>query len=218
VIRIKKGPVPLTLERNAAAWTEELLARLAAGQDVPREMWNRYNAADVKSQAITDSHSKCAYCEAKVTHIDFGDLEHMRPKKRFPRHAYDWSNLVLVCSKCNNAKSQKYDEAVPPVDPVAEDPSPFFVAHGDLIWPAAAGRQHDRGAETIALVGLNRAELIERRRKRCEAIRLIVHAYHRVPGEAQKAALLEQLRAELREDGEFAFVARAAALALGIVG
>jgi uncharacterized protein (TIGR02646 family) len=215
VIRIHKGPVPPTLQQNAAAWTEELLATLNGGQEVPREMWNRYNTSDVKQQAIADSHSKCAYCESKVTHVSFGDLEHMRPKKRFPSSAYDWNNLVLVCSRCNNKKRELYDEAVPPVDPVVEDPSAFLIAHGDWIWPTP-GHQHDRGAETISLVGLNRVELVECRKRRCEKIRLLVNSLKRVAGQAAKAAVLEQLREELSNSGEFSFVSRAAARALAV--
>lgn len=215
VIRIRKGPTPPTLQRNAEDWTEELLARLEAGQPVSAEMWNRYNTPDVKQQAIADSHSKCAYCESKVTHVSFGDLEHMRPKKRFPSHAYDWSNLVLVCSRCNNKKRETYDEAVPPIDPVAEDPAAFLVAHGEWVWPTA-GALHDRAFETIELVGLNRAELLEQRRRRCEKIRLLVTSYGRAVGQAAKAAILEQLQDELSEAGEFSFISRAAAHALGL--
>jgi uncharacterized protein (TIGR02646 family) len=207
--------MPASLQRNAEGWTEELLARLEAGADVPTEMWNRYNAPDVKQQAIADSHSKCAYCESKVTHVSFGDLEHMRPKKRFPRHAYDWNNLVLVCARCNNKKRETYDEATPPIDPVAEDPTEFLVAHGEWMWPTA-GVLHDRAFETIELVGLNRAELIEHRKRRCEKIRLLATSYNRAAGHAARAALLEQLREELDDSGEFAFISRAAAQALGI--
>ena len=152
MIRIHKGPVPATLQRNARNWTQELMDRLEAGEEVAPEMWSRYNAADVKRQAVADGHSKCAYCESLVTHVSYGDLEHMRPKKRYPQLAYDWQNLVFVCSRCNNKKRESYNEEVPPIDPVAEDPSTFLVPHGEWIW-ATAGAQHNRAFETIELVG-----------------------------------------------------------------
>ena len=149
MIRIHKGPIPNSLAQNATTWTEELLALLAAREEVPDQVWTRYNQPDVKQQATSDSHSKCTYCESKITHIDFGDLEHVRPKKRFPNTTHEWNNLVLACAKCNSKRETRYDENIPPVNPALEDPGTFFVAHGHFIWPAPA---NGPGQETIALV------------------------------------------------------------------
>lgn len=53
-------------------------------------------------------------CESKITHIDYGDVEHFRPKKAFCQSneenltrpgyfwlAYRWDNLFLACTLCN---------------------------------------------------------------------------------------------------------------------
>jgi len=213
MIRLHKGPIPESLGKNGAKWKAELMERVEQGAEIPDSMWNRYNQPDVKQQIVTDAYSKCAYCESKIAHVTFGDIDHLRPKKRFPTTTYEWSNLLLACPRCNNKKRDNYNEVVPPVNPVTEDPAAFLIAYGDQIWPQPG---QDRGAETIALVELNRPELIERRRRRCEQIRHVAEAIVRMTGEAAKAALIEQLRQELGDDHEYAFVSRAAAQALGL--
>ena len=44
----------------------------------------------------------------------------------------------------------------------------------------------------------------------------LLTSYKHAAGEAAKAALLEQLREELHDSGEFSFISRAAAQALGV--
>ena len=35
-------------------------------------------------------------------------IEHYRPKKKYYWLAFSWDNLLLVCSKCNNSKGEKF--------------------------------------------------------------------------------------------------------------
>lgn len=46
----------------------------------------------------------CAYCEDKC----FGEVEHFRPKSKFPELVYRWSNWLLACSACNRTKLDKW--------------------------------------------------------------------------------------------------------------
>jgi uncharacterized protein (TIGR02646 family) len=46
----------------------------------------------------------CAYCEELCK----GEVEHFRPKSRFPERVYEWSNWVLACHTCNQAKLEKW--------------------------------------------------------------------------------------------------------------
>ncbi len=57
----------------------------------------------------------CAYCEDTCK----GEVDHFRPKSRFPSLIYTWSNLVLACHDCNNVKGSKWPE-FGFVDPCAE--------------------------------------------------------------------------------------------------
>src|SRR6185295_1123371 len=73
-----------------------------------------YGHASVKDMLIEAQHGKCCFCEAKITHISYGDVEHFRPKAGYRQDpdddlarpgyywlAYDWSNLYLSCQLCN---------------------------------------------------------------------------------------------------------------------
>ena len=42
----------------------------------------------------------CAYCEETTK----GEVDHFRPKSRFPDLVYSWTNWVFACSGCNDAK------------------------------------------------------------------------------------------------------------------
>jgi|GEM_PF-3428357 len=64
-----------------------------------------YGHSSVKEALIAAQHGKCCFCEAKITHISYGDVEHFRPKAGYRQHprdplgrpgyywlAYDWGN------------------------------------------------------------------------------------------------------------------------------
>jgi uncharacterized protein (TIGR02646 family) len=71
-----------------------------------------YGDPEVREALRRAQHGKCAFCEAKITHVMYGDVEHYRPKGGFMRGgslqrpgyywlAYAWDNLVLACQLCN---------------------------------------------------------------------------------------------------------------------
>lgn len=58
-------------------------------------------------------HHKCGYCETDTTAGAPMQVEHYRPKAKITKEtthegyywlAYEWSNLLLSCAKCNNKK------------------------------------------------------------------------------------------------------------------
>jgi len=56
-----------------------------------------------KPQLLTESNGKCAYCEAPLTHIAYGDVEHFRPKSIYWWLAYSYENYLASCTLCNQA-------------------------------------------------------------------------------------------------------------------
>jgi len=57
----------------------------------------------------------CGYCEQECK----GEVDHFRPKSRFPERVYEWENWVLACHVCNNMKGGKWP-AGGYVDPCAK--------------------------------------------------------------------------------------------------
>ena len=48
----------------------------------------------------------CAYCEEYCE----GEVDHFRPKSRFPQLVYEWFNWLNACHECNLAKGSKWPE------------------------------------------------------------------------------------------------------------
>ena len=46
----------------------------------------------------------CGYCEE----ICKGEIDHFRPKSRFPKSVYEWTNWIFACRDCNQAKDNKW--------------------------------------------------------------------------------------------------------------
>ena len=48
----------------------------------------------------------CGYCETACR----GEVDHFRPKNRFPKLVYEWSNWVFSCHDCNHSKGRKWPD------------------------------------------------------------------------------------------------------------
>ncbi len=77
---------------------------------------NRIYGHDIVKKELKELyHRKCAYCESFMSDNAF-TIEHYRPKKGSYSYywlGYEWSNLLPVCEKCNNAKGDKFPVKVP---------------------------------------------------------------------------------------------------------
>lgn len=149
---------------------------------------------------------KCMYCESKVSHVYFGDVEHILPKAadKFPHLEFEWSNLGYCCARCNNAKSDKFDANCAFIDPYSEDPRMHILAYGPSLLNRAGS---ERGALTIREIDLNRPELVERRALRIESLQKAIDACYRTSNQSLRDILLDSLKEEVNEKSEFSLVA-----------
>ena len=155
----------------------------------------------VNKNALVDASSgKCMYCESKITHVYFGDVEHIKPKSKFPSLQFDWFNLGFSCAKCNSAKSDKYDENTPHINPYDEDPEEHLIAWGALLKTKNAS---ERGEITILDINLNRPELIEKRNARILDLGRALDACARTKNTNLKQLAVDALMAESYPDKEY---------------
>jgi uncharacterized protein (TIGR02646 family) len=139
----------------------------------PNTLWNKYNKPYVKKALREIFHDKCAYCEAKITHVTYPHIEHYRPKKKYPRYTFTWDNLLLACAKCNGKeyKGDEFplkdgDENKPLLlNPCEDEPAQHLVFEQARLVPLS-----ERGQKTCDLLGLNRDELFDRRREHLHLI------------------------------------------------
>ncbi len=175
MIKVQRPAPPRALTRNAARWQTALRdarRRLAAAKGskaaAARALslaQEKYRHAEVKQALVRVFHGKCAYCESKITHVDYGHIEHYRPKSRFPDLTFEWDNLLLACGICNGAehKGDCFPEAAdngPLLNPCDDDPVAHLRFHFDPRTGLASvyGRT-PRGRTTEQLLGLNRPDL-----------------------------------------------------------
>lgn len=99
----------------------------------------------------------CMYCESS----EATDIDHFRPKSRYPRLAFRWNNYLLACSGCNsNQKRDQFPRDAAGerllIDPTRDDPrehlalSPFTGIYVALT---------PKGEASIRVFGLQRATL-----------------------------------------------------------
>lgn len=95
--------------KRAKAETEKAIA---AGKDYEfrPDLWK-----ELKLHLFDLFEGKCAYCEACVQDVAFGEVEHYRPKRHVeecPDHpgyywlAYDLTNLLPSCQRCNGYQAK----------------------------------------------------------------------------------------------------------------
>lgn len=203
MIRIQKIQKPKILVDNAAIWTHEYTSCLAAGKEPSKEVSTRYNKPEIKDALEKETHGKCAYCESKIKHISYGDIEHILPKNKNARPDLyvEWSNLTLSCEQCNRSgKRTYYDPQLPLINPYSDIPSQHLQDIGPLIMPILGD---DRGVVTEHILKLNRVSLIERRTERIMAVEILLQAWSKEKNPTLKSILSSQLHDECSEDKEF---------------
>lgn len=203
MIRLTKGPCPSILVAKGEAWTAEYASSIASGTMPPA----RYRESSIKQALEAEAHGKCIYCESRVSHTDFGNCEHILPKSKRPDLVCEWSNLGFVCPKCNNAKRDRYDPAIPFVNPFVDDPEDYFCFVGPMIW-ARLGQA--RAEATVAALDLRRSQLIEQRSERLEKVEgLIRRWFGLADGDSLKGVLWDEIGRECEPDKEYSAACKA---------
>lgn len=202
-----------------------------------------YGHKDVKSVLITAQHDKCVFCESKVTHIAYGDVEHFRPKAGYRQQrsddlgrpgyywlAYEWDNLFFACQLCN----QRYKRNLFPLsDPAGraldhkhdiEDEDPLFIdpattdPEEHISFRAEIAFPVDGsplGHATLDSIGLNREELVEVRLDWIQKLSLIHALATADPAEPETERARKHLARAVQPASQYSAMARAALQAWG---
>jgi hypothetical protein len=166
-----------------------------------------YKHSDNKKALKASTSDKCMYCESKITHIDYGDIEHIKPKSIYPSLEFTWNNLGFSCTVCNRTyKKNKYDETTPLINPYDEEPYEHIICNGAMIFPKQGS---ERGELSINDLGLNRVELIEKRQEKIDEIDKAIKACFRTKNIELRNNALNELKNEASYDKEYSMIIRA---------
>ena len=205
MIKLEKGEQPSVLAENAVAWTRVVVDRLAAGEQPTNTEKSRYNHPHVKAALLAETRGKCAYCESKMRHVSYGDIEHVVPKSDDPSKWFEWHNLTIACDVCNTKKSNIQVSGDDFIDPYLFDPEDCFWFFGPIINPSPG---NESAKLTERLLDLNRVELVERRSERIQDIMRMLDVVVRVRQELLKAVLWDEFCREAEADKEYAAMSR----------
>jgi uncharacterized protein (TIGR02646 family) len=120
----------------------------------------------LREALATLTDRRCSYCDGYPIG-DHGEeqVDHFRPKSRFPEYVLEWSNLYFSCTGCNglNAKADQWDERLlRPDEPgfTFERYFDFNFVNGELRPnPSATPDDRERAVETIRILKLCRPQL-----------------------------------------------------------
>lgn len=101
--------LPLTdpvRQAGFAAFAPDVLPVSGQGKPYFKSVWGRHKRPIGKI-----SNWQCAYCECTMNSERVCQVEHFKPKARFPLSAYDWDNYLLACGGCNGPKSDNWPNA-----------------------------------------------------------------------------------------------------------
>lgn len=203
-------------ERLREAFDEGRLDDLRSERGFDRRL---YGAKVVKEALIRAQHGKCAFCESRITHVSYGDVEHFRPKAAYHQRegeplerpgyywlAYEWTNLFFACQICNQRhkknlfplkspkrRARSHHDGLDEEKPLLIDPGAedprAFI--GFRAEMAYPLRDNARGRETIEALGLNREEMVESRRECLARIKVAIETIEVIerPGCPRDAAL-----------------------------
>jgi len=206
MIRVRRCAIAEDLRDWLAQRAAQLREYLNNNQDPPEALLDSYRHPPLKAHLTVEAHGKCIYCESKITHVYFGDVEHIKPKSEFPAERLDLENLALTCARCNNAKREFWDAIFPLLNPYEDNPDEELLLLGFMI---ARRPGRPRARLTIERLKLNRTELLERRKERIESLQALADQYVEAPDGPIKDLIKAELLQHAADSGEYAMVVRA---------
>ena len=123
----------------------------------------------LKQYLLEEQESSCCpYCEIEIN-LKNSQIEHIKPKDKFPKLLTEYDNLLACClesKRCGNSKANKWDKLF--INPVIENPEDYFeydIKTGEITPIFKEGNRYEKAKYTIDLLNLNDNRLCNIRRK-----------------------------------------------------
>lgn len=202
MIKLSKYPEPEILAVNGPTWLKVIQDKIAVGEPPTETEKSRYRHPQIKDVLKLETHGKCAYCESRLLHVAFGDVEHIAPKSLKIADTFRWSNLTLACDVCNTYKK----DVTNLIDPYVDNPGEYFKFLGPVVYPLP---DKNKAIVTEKRLRLNRTDLVENRIKRLDYISSILLTIATASDPEVQAVLIDDLiNNEAADKGEYAAFVR----------
>ncbi|MCZ1266711.1 HNH endonuclease [Paenibacillus tundrae] len=212
---IAKSEIPNILALKETEWLKELMDYVNQDTEIPPKVGGRYRHAQIKQALLTESNNKCVYCESKIVHIDYGDVEHILPKSIHRELTFSWNNLTIGCSKCNTNKSDYYNPDLPLLNPYTDEPEKCITFIGAFPYPTDGNAQAE---VTIMKLKLDRSELVEKRNEHIKNLTPLFKQFQRTTDDTLRKLLLDDILEYTKPDKEFSLLIKQTLNTLKITG
>lgn len=155
MIQLRRGNPPQILIDNGQVWLNRYLERRLANPTIKRPSSTQYRHPEILRALRAISHDKCFYCERLLEPEDT-EVDHYIEIQPDHHHlAFEWTNLYLSCSGCNDKRSHAEIPVSDCVDPCGdEDPALHLTFTGPRMSYLSP-----QGEKTIEKYDLNRQDL-----------------------------------------------------------
>jgi len=198
---------------------------------------NIYGHKTVKAALRKVQDDKCCFCESKVTHISYGDVEHFRPKAGVRQRqgvplerpgyywlAYKWSNLFFSCQLCNQRYKENLFPLKKPLDRAKSHSDdidiekPMFINPTEDVEKYISFREevifaigdNPRGKATIKALGLDRDELNNMRKDYFDKLELIYELANLKPPRPKSEKAKKHITNSIQSSRQYASMIRCA--------
>lgn len=167
MVPMVRSQQPDCLASNGQTWIADWANKLAADPTATWSWKSKPCETAIRTALAQGSGGHCSYCDSWPKNDP--EIDHWKPKRRFPMLSFEWTNLYGACHDCNNKKGDRFDEALLRPDEEGYDFDRYFTFVGaDFALapnPAAPAEDQRRAEITIQMLGLNRVDLRDARRK-----------------------------------------------------
>jgi len=158
---IDRLPEPAILKEKQVEWQQKYDAKLAIDPQA-RPDNSKYAHKNIKDTLYAMSYGKCFYCETKLSGGN-KEVDHFLEVAIDHSKAYEWGNLYLACSNCNDKMNHEAIPVTDALDPCSDSDEVIqqnisFVDEQVIAIPGA-----EKGLTTIKKYRLN-TDLLDMRR------------------------------------------------------
>jgi len=160
MIALKRTEEPKFLQENKEKWTVELI-------NGGNFSWHKKQKELLeKLKSMTKNH--CAFCDDLISPLgsDVSEIEHFKPKEKYKKLAFEWTNLFPICRHCNGTKKDRFDELLlkPDIENYCfNEWFRFDLNTFELKAKKLGNSEWIRAEITIKLYGFNKDIKVERR-------------------------------------------------------
>lgn len=97
---INRLPIPLILASKHDEWQAKYVSKLTTNETL-RPDGSKYGHKEIRERLNSCSFNKCFYCESKLTG-SLREIDHYIEVSIDHSKAFDWDNLYLSCTNCND--------------------------------------------------------------------------------------------------------------------